>query len=218
MNDKIKNFLLYTGIIGSIISAISYLIMTWVIVVGFTTAVDQDKQILFAVLGALVGLVITSLLRGQGINFARKEDESQKIMAEYHLLINKKKTIKQMHTIKYYVIMSTIQDIFTKALTIGISTWFILFIFMEGNGDFSLFLLAISNLFMFAGFGLVALSKSYDKYIEEHIPVIKQIIIKLKEKYKIENDEIASIQSEEIKNANIQIRKIFITATTSSTE
>jgi hypothetical protein len=180
MNDKIKNFLLYTGIIGSAISGIAYLIMTYVIVVGFVTAVDQNKQILFAILGALVGLVITSLLRGQGINFARKEDESQTIMKEYHELINKKKTIKQMHTIKHFVIVSTIKDVITKGITIGISTWFILFIFMEGNGDFSLFVLAISNLLMFTGFGLVALSKGYDKYIEEHIPVIKQIIKKLK--------------------------------------
>ena len=35
---------------------------------------------------------------------------------------------------------------------------------------------------MFSGFGLVALSKAYDKYIEEHIPVIKSIIARLKEK------------------------------------
>jgi hypothetical protein len=212
MNDRIKTFLLYTGIIGSIISGISYLIMTYVIVVGFATAVDQDKQILFAVLGALVGLIITSLLRGQGINFARKEDGSQEIMKEYHELINKKKTIKQMHTIKHFVIVSTITDIITKGITIGISSWFILFIFMEGNGDFSLFILALSNLFMFTGFGLVALSKGYDKYIEEHIPVIKQIILKLKE------DQTGLIQSEEIKNANIQQYKLFITATTSGKE
>jgi hypothetical protein len=215
MTDRIKEFLLYTGIIGSIISGLSYLIMTYVIVVGFVTAIDQEKQILFSVLGALIGLVITFLLRGQGINFARKEDESQEVMKEYHQLINKKKTIKQMHTIKHYVIVSTLIDVITKGITIGITTWFILFIFMEGNGDFSLFILAISNLLMFTGFGLVGLSKGYDKYKEEHIPVIKTIIARLKEKEEIEKDQMGLIPLEEKIHAYLQNSKISIFTATS---
>jgi len=182
MNDTVKNFLLYTGILGSIISSIAYLIVTYVIVVGFESAVDQEKQILFAVLGALVGLMITSALRGQGITFAKKEDESQEVMKEYHELINKTKDIKKLRTIKHFVIVSTIKDVITKGVSIGITTWFVMYIFMEGNGDFSLFALTLSNILMFSGFGLVALSKAYDKYIEEHIPVIKSIIARLKEK------------------------------------
>jgi hypothetical protein len=212
MNDKIKNFLIYTGIIGSAISAVAYLIVTYVIVVGFESAVDQEKQILFATLGALVGLIITSALRSQGITFASKEEESMEVMKEYYELINRKKTIKQLHTIKYFVIVSTIKDVITKGITIGVSTWFIMYIFMEGNGDFSLFALTVSNIFMFAGFGLVALSKSYDKYNNEHIPVIKSIIERLK------TDELASIQAKEQNNANIQQCELFINASTSREE
>jgi hypothetical protein len=40
--------------------------------------------------------------------------------------------------------------------------------------------LAIANILMFAGFGLVGLATVYDKYLEEHIPVIKERIEQLK--------------------------------------
>lgn len=197
MNDSIKKFLLYTGIMGSAIASLAYLIMTYTIVVGFTSKIDQEKQILFAVLGALIGLLITFSLREQGITFAREEPESLKVMNEYHELINKNKPVKQLHTIKHFIIVSTIKDIITKGLTISVSTWFIMYIFMDGNGDFSLFRLALSNLAMFTGFGLVALSKGYDKYKKEHIPVIKTIIERLKQ------DEVASVLPEGEQDANL---------------
>lgn len=218
MTDKIKKFLLYTGVMGSVISAIAYLIVTWVIVMGFESSVDMEKQILFAILGSLTGLMITFFLRNQGITFAKKEETSKQVMEEYYKLINKKKKLKQLHTIKHFMVWSTIKDVFSKGLSIATSTWFVLYIFMEGSGDFGLFLLAISNIFMFAGFGFVALSKSYDKYMDEHIPVIKAIIEKLKEDMKIKDfqysdefilllkqklDQVGSIQPKENQHANL---------------
>jgi len=181
MNDKIKKIMLYTGIFGSVISAIAYLIITYVIVIGFASAVDQQKQILFAILGSSIGLIITFLLRTQGISFAEKEPESIKTMQKYHKLMNKRKSIKKLHTIKYFMKWATIKDIFTKGVSIAGSTFLIMYIFMEGNGDFGLFGLAVSNIMMFTGFGFIALSKAYDKYIDEHIPVIKAIIEKMEE-------------------------------------
>ena len=219
MNKNVKTFLVYTGILGASISALAYLVITWVIVVGFTSAVDTQKQILFAVLGSFIGLMITGLLRGQGITFARKEEESQEVMKEYHVLINKTKTLKQMHTIKHYIVIQTIKDFFIKGITFAVTTFFILYIFMDGNGDFGLFLLAIANLLMFTGFGLVALSKGYDRYLEEHIPVIKQIIVKLKETLNIkEVDEVASVLLKEILDDNLQQCKLLIANTTSQEE
>lgn len=198
MSDKIKNFLIYTGLFASIISAIAYLIVTYVLVVGFSTQLELQKQILFAVLGASTGLMITFFLRSQGVAFAKREDESKKIMAEYYEAINKKKTVKQLHTITYFMIWSTIKDIFSKGLSIALTTSFLMYIFMEGNGNFALFGLAVANIFMFAGFGMMALSKAYDKYLDEHIPVIKAITEKLKQ------EQAGSIQPKEKQNANIQ--------------
>ena len=210
MNNKIKKLLEYTGIAGSIISALAYIIATLVIVWGFETRLEMEKQILFSILGAFTGLMITFFLRGQGVSFAKKEPESQKIMREYYEKINRKKTIKQLHTIKFYLIMQTIQDVIFKGVSVAFSTYFILYIFMEGNGDMSLVFLAISNILMFACFGLVALSKAYDKYLDEHIPAIREIIKKL--------DQARSIAQKEEEHANVQQRELFITSTTGGKE
>ena len=180
-NEKLINLLLYTGIFAAGISAIAYLVITYVIVSGFKSAIDQDKQLMFAALGALFGIMITGLLRNQGISFAKQLPECKEVMKEYHATLNKTKSIKKMRTIKFYMIYNTIKDTFTKAGTIAVTTYLILYIFTEGNGDYSLFMLAVSNICMFAGFGLIALAKTYNFYIEEHIPAIKEITIKMKE-------------------------------------
>jgi len=212
MSDKIKNFLIYTGLFASIISAIAYLIVTYVLVVGFSTQLEIQKQVLFAVLGASTGLMITFFLRSQGVAFAKREEESKKIMALYYEALNKKKTVKQLHTITYFMIWSTIKDIFSKGLSIGLTTSFLMYIFMEGNGNFALFGLAVANIFMFAGFGLMALSKAYDKYLDEHIPVIKAITAKLKQ------EQAGSIQPKEQQNVNVQQCAIPNTPPTSREE
>ena len=232
MSDKLKKILVYTGIASAIISAIAYLVVTYVIVVGFESSVDMQKQILFSILGSFIGLLITFSLRTQGITFARKEDKSKQVMKEYYDLINKKKTVKQLHTIKHFMVWQTIKDIFSKGISIAGSTYMVMYIFANGNGNFGLFALAISNILMFAGFGIVALSKAYDKYLEEHIPVMEQIIERLKKDLKIKDDfkhsdeliqviknkidQTRSIESERVKeNVNIQEHKLLVTSTTS---
>lgn len=242
MSDNAKKYLIYTGIYGSIISAIAYLIITYVLVMGFESAMDRDKQILFSVLSAIVGLVIAFLLRSQGMTFGAQEDRSKEVMAEYHRVINKTKSIKKMRRIGHYMFWQTVKDIFVKGVGIAISSFLLLYIFMEGNGSFGLFLLAISNILMFAGFGLVALSKTYDKYTEEHIPVVIEITRRLKDEKETEQmmkelftwneinefpavigtgfepipyktiDQVGSVRPEEQTHANLQQRGIPDTA------
>ena len=174
LNDRIKEYLLYAGFAAAVISVLAYMVITVVMIVGFESDLEAQNQILFAVLGACVGLVITFSLRGQGIAFAKREQESQDVMKEYHAALNKRKKEKELKDITHYVFWATIKDIIIKGITVGVSTYYVLYIFMQGNGDWSLIGLALSNLLMFSGFGLVALSKTYDKYIEEHIPVIRE--------------------------------------------
>jgi len=195
MTDKVKNILLYTGLAGAIIAAIAYIILTLAIVQGFQTALDRDKQILFATLGAVFGLLINFSFRNQGIALAKREKKSQEVNQRYQDLTSNNKTTHKPHKIGYYMVIATIQDVFIKGSTIAISTFFILYIFMEGNGDYSLFLLALSNICMFAGFGLMNLSSIYDKYIEKHIPTLEGICNKL--------DQVGSIPPEEEENANV---------------
>ena len=132
MTDKIKNILLYTGVIGALISAIAYVVLTIVIVMGFETEMDSNKQLLFSIIGALDGLLITNLLRSQGVSLAKQEPQNKAVMDEYNKLINKNKKVKSLKQIHYYFVKNFIMDIFSKAATIGATSYFMLYIFMDG--------------------------------------------------------------------------------------
>ena len=190
LNENLKNLLLYIGFIGAGISAIAYLIITIVMIKGVSTDISLENQILFSVLGAVVGLLISFLLRNQGIVYAKQNEEAQKVMREYRNELYKTKSYKKLRTISYYIFWATIRDIFIKGLTIALSTWFVLYIFIEGSGEWGLLGLAIANILMFVGFGLVGLATIYDKYLEEHIPIIKEKISKLKEMDKIKQQKV----------------------------
>jgi hypothetical protein len=180
LSQSVKSLLLYAGFLGAIISALAYLIITIVMVKGASTDLAIQNQILFSILGALTGLLISFLLRYQGIIYAKQNSEAKEIMKEYRQQVNKTKPLKKLHTISWYILWATIRDIFMKGVTIAVSTWFVLYIFIEGSGNWSLIGLAIANIFMFTGFGLVGLATVYDKYLEEHIPVIRERIELLK--------------------------------------
>ena len=174
LNEEIKAMLLYVGFAGAIISGLAYIVITIVMVTGFSTSFSTTQQIIFSLLGVVVGLMITFLLRSQGIAFAKREPKSQQIMGDYHKALNKKKTEKQMHDINYYVFWATIKDIIIKGISFAATTYFALYIAIQGNGDFALIGLAIANVLFFLSLGLIALSKAYDFYLEEHLEVIKE--------------------------------------------
>jgi hypothetical protein len=197
LSQAVKSLLLYAGFLGAIISALAYLIITIVMVKGASTDLAIQNQILFSILGALTGLLISFLLRYQGIIYAKQNSEAKEIMKEYRQQVNKTKPLKKLHTISWYILWATIRDIFMKGVTIAVSTWFVLYIFIEGSGNWSLIGLAIANIFMFTGFGLVGLATVYDKYLEEHIPVIKERIEQLK---KINKDKEKENQKEKHSN------------------
>ena len=202
LSESIRKILLYAGFIGATISALAYIIITFVMIKGASTDLAIQNQILFSVMGAVVGILISFLLRSQGIIYAKQNPEAKKVMREYRTESNKTKTLKQLHTITWYVFWASVRDIFLKGITVAVSTWFILYIFIEGSGNWGLFGLAVSNILMFAGFGLVSLSVMYEKYLDSHIPTIIARIERLKEM------EILKVEAEEKeKERLLQIEK-----------
>jgi len=74
-----------------------------------------------------------------------------------------------------------VSDILSKGLTVAATTYFSVTVFMQGSGDFSLIGLAISNIFMFASFGILAMRRAYVFYLNEHIPAIQELTNKITE-------------------------------------
>jgi len=191
LNESIKDMLLYVGFASAIISGIAYIVVTAVMVRGLTTNFEIINQVIFSILSSLVGLTITFSLRSQGVLFAKRNPEARDIMKSYYSALNKTKKEKDLHDITHYLIRSTIIDIIIKGLLVTISTFFILYIFIEGSKNWGLIGLAVANIFLFTGFGLVGLARAYDKYLDEHIPVIKERTIKLLANIKILDKEKA---------------------------
>lgn len=201
---KIKELMMYVGTIGAMISGLAYIIITVIMILGFEKEMELESQLIFSIIGAVVGIAIMSMLRTQGVTFASNEPESKATMQEYRKLLNLKKTQKKLKRIESFMIIQFIKDLFTKVLSILISTFGILYLVLEGNGDFSLIGLAIANLLMFTSFGLIALSRAYDFYINEHIPTIKELIKRMNERPLIKlNSEEFSPDEKEGQNANL---------------
>ena len=189
LTSNIRRILLYSGFIGAIISAVSYLVATIVMIKGVSSDLNMQNQILFSALGAIIGLLISFLLRSQGVSYAKQNPEIKDIMSHYIIEVNKNQSEKKAHLIGWYMFWATIRDIFIKGVSVGLSTFLIVYIFVEGSGNWALLWLAISNIGLFTGFGLVSLSKMYENYIEKHIPSVISRTEKLREQTKLKEKE-----------------------------
>lgn len=162
---KIKPLLMYVGTLGAILMSIAYVITVIVLIYGFKANSTLNLTI-FAIVNAIVGLVIMFFLKVQGIDFAKNEPKTKKIIEQYYGTTTKD---KKNRSIKFFWITSSIKDILTKGLTLGISSAGVIYLVIAGNGDTKLILLAVVNLIMFICFGFLSLVNAYDFYKERHV-------------------------------------------------
>lgn len=172
--NKIKPLLQYVGTIGAVLMSIAYIVVVLVLVVGFKVK-SIEQSVIFAVVNAIVGIIIMQFLKIQGIDFAKSLPENQEILNKYY--VKRKKT--KSYSIKYYWIISVIKDVIMKGLSIAITSAGLIYIVIEGSSDYNLLLLAVVNLIMFICFGFLSMTSAYDFYNEKHIPFIKDKLIEI---------------------------------------
>lgn len=171
---KIKPILIYVGTIGAALMSVGYIILMFVLVLGFKAQAYLTQALTFAVINAIVGFIIMQFLKIQGIDFAKELEDNKLVLKDYNEgLIDKKKST---HSLKYFWIKSIISDIGAKALTIGITTAGIIYIVIEGSQDYNMLLLSVVNLILFACLGLLSLVKAYEFYNNNYIPFLKDKI------------------------------------------
>ena len=169
---KIKPVLQYIGVIGASLMSIMYIVVVFILIIGFKAQSIQNT-VIFAIVNALVGLIIMQFLKIQGISFAKSLPENEKIINEYYKTKTKDKKI---HSIKYYWTMSLIKDIIGKGVSIMLTTTGLIYIVVVGSNDYNLLLLALVNLVLFICFGLLALNNAYEFYNNRHIPYMQEMI------------------------------------------
>lgn len=170
--SKIKPVLLWMGTIVASVMAIAYMIVVFVLIEGFK-AESLLNTTIFSIITAVVGFCIMQMLKIQGQSFAANLEENLKISKQYNQTKTKDKKAKSM---KYYWITSCLQDIIVKCLTLGLMSVGMVYIMIEGSKDYNLLMLAVVNLIMFAGFGLIALVKTYDFYNDSYVPYMLERI------------------------------------------
>ena len=172
--NKIKPLLHYVGTIGAVLMSIAYIVVVFVLVVGFKVK-NVEQSIVFATVNAVVGIMIMQFLKIQGIDFAKSLPENQEILNKYYT--KRKKT--KLYSIKYYWATSVTKDVIMKGVSIAATSAGLIYIVIEGSSDYNLLLLAVVNLIMFICFGFLSMTNAYDFYNEKHIPFIKDKLIEI---------------------------------------
>ena len=191
---RIQPILQYVGVIGATLMSIMYIITVVILIIGFKAQSIQNT-IVFAIINAIVGLMIMQFLKIQGISFAKNLPENIEIVKQYY---NTKTKDKKIQSIKYYWTSSLIKDFISKGLSVAFTTAGIIYIVIVGSNDYTLLLLALVNLILFICFGLLALSNAYEFYNNKHVPYMKEMI-----KNKITKKEIEICLQSMVKNLEI---------------
>lgn len=182
---KIKPLLQYIGTIGATILSIIYMFVIGILIAGFK-AHTWDQILVFAIINAAFGCLITFFLREQGRSFARNIPENDAVVKEYYGLLQKQ---KKYRTLRGYYISTTITDILGRATCVILGTLGIMWIVIQGTNDWMMAILAVVNLFLFICFGLLALAAMYDFYNTQWVPRMKyEIELRQTNKIKFEKE------------------------------
>lgn len=186
--SRIAPVLTYVGTIGAALMCIAYIVIVCVLIKGFKQEATLQITV-FAIVNAAVGFCIMQFLKVQGVAFAKNKPENKVILNEYYNFTSKE---KKEHSITFYWITSVIKDVLVKCLTLGASTIGVIYIVIEGNGDYALLGLAAVNLIMFICFGLLALNAAYEFYNTKHVPFIKKKLkeLQLEKENSLTNDKV----------------------------
>ena len=203
--DKIKPILAYVGTIGAIAMAIAYIVLMFVMVLGFKAQSDWSQAITFAVVNAVVGFIIMQLLKIQGVDFAKQQHN--KTLEDYNRMrvaLHPPKK-KKLHTMTHFWVTTIIKDALVKGLAVIISTSCIIYIVVEGSNDYNMLLLSVVNLIMFACFGLLSLVKAYDFFNDDYVPYMEEELTNYEQKLKKEREEAEEReQSNQIRREDVE--------------
>lgn len=186
--ERVKDILTYTGVILAAVAAIAYLILVYIIIYGFEVDYSRNQLIVFIVLGAVVGLLINIAMRIQGIDFAKITPTAKVVLKELTDSLGQSDKVK-IRPMWVMFLSQTLKDIVIKGGAIGFTIYYTIDISYSGLGEEKYFLLALANIVLYFGIGLISMSRAYDYYLESHIPYMKQKIKKLELEKKEEGIE-----------------------------
>lgn len=169
------------GVVGSILAAVADIIFVIIMVVGVHVDADFNAIIIFAVVNALIGLLINVLLRYQGQKYA--ETENEELCKEYYDKRIKERKFLSMGT---WATLKTLQDVVIKGSTTAFSIFGLIYITITGSHNPIQILLTLVTLVLFACFGLIAMNGAYIRFYNVQVPFMQMKIGEHKDNQKEE--------------------------------
>ena len=157
------------GIIGSILAGIGEVVFVTIFVVGIHIEQDVTSTILFAIVNALIGVLINILLRYQGQKYA--EIENQKLCEKFYS--NKVKKEKKYISMTVWNLYKTAIDVIIKGGSAAFSIFGVIYISIEGSQNPIQILITLATLILFACFGLMNMNSSYTRYYNVQVPYME---------------------------------------------
>lgn len=159
------------GIVGAILAAVADIAFVLIMVLGVNIDVDLNAIIIFAVINALIGLLINILLRYQGKKYAELENEE--LCRKFY---DKKVKEKKHLTIEKWMAVKVIQDFLVKGVTTAFSIFGVIYISIQGSKNPIQILITLATLILFACFGLIAMNSAYTRFYNVQVPYMNQQI------------------------------------------
>lgn len=156
------------GVVGAILAAIADLVFVIIMVLGVQIDANFNAIVIFAVVNALIGILINVLLRFQGQKYA--ELENDELCKLYY-----NKTIKERKymSMTKWMTLKTIQDVVIKGCTTAFSIFGVIYITIIGSKNPIQILLTIGTLILFACFGLIGMNSAYYRFYNIQVPYMR---------------------------------------------
>lgn len=157
------------GIIGAILAAVADVIFVVIAVIGIKVDMQPFGIVLYAVVNALIGVLISCLLRYQGVKYA--EVENQELCDQYY---EKKIRDKKKHVpLGWWMTLKSVQDLLIKGCTTAFCLFGVTYITIEGSKNPIQILITFATLVLMTCFGLIAMNGSYCRFYNLQVPMMK---------------------------------------------
>ena len=159
------------GVVGAILAAVADVIFVIIMVLGIKVDAELSAIVIFAVVNALVGILINVLLRYQGQKYA--ELENAELCTKYY---NKRIKEKKYMSMGTWMTLKTAQDFAVKGSTTAFSIFGIVYISITGSKNPIQILITLATLVLFACFGLIGMNSAYTRFYNIQVPYMENHI------------------------------------------
>lgn len=173
-HEALMKLLNNIGVVGASLAAFADIIFVIIMVLGVHVDAELNSIIIFAVVNALIGILINVLLRYQGQKYA--EIENDELCKQYY---NKKIKEKKYMSMGTWMTLKTLLDFAIKGGTTAFSIFGIVYISITGSHNPIQILLTLVTLVLFACFGLIGMNSAYCRFYNIQVPYMQ---LKIKER------------------------------------